>query len=72
MKEITGPGTAWGSTCPSLKEVVAERKKKINMHATLIISCHEDQPVHDPALSKKNFFVCNLLKKIPHFSGDVG
>lgn len=34
MKEITGPGTAWGSTCPSLKEVVAgrqERKKLICM-----------------------------------------
>lgn len=32
------------------------------MHATLIISCHEDQPVHDPALSKK-FFLCAIYLK---------
>lgn len=28
MKEITGPGTSWGSTCPCLKEVVAGRQER--------------------------------------------
>lgn len=31
------------------------------MGATLIISCHEDQPVHDPALPRK-IFLCAIYK----------
>lgn len=57
-----GPGTSWGSICPCLKEVVAGRKKKINADGTLMISFHEDQPVHDLVLSNKIFW-CILLKK---------
>ena len=43
-----------------------ERKKTINVDTTLIISIHEDQPVHDLVLSKK---ICAFYKNSSFYTG---